>query len=137
VAQETHQLDTPARLLALRKSRSPLVAHLCRIHLPIPLSSRQVGHVSDVHLEQRTDLVALARDITRAQRTWWLLQKLEPRRAIRARLEELFDPARPRLRGNRPLDRASDVALDGFAREFCEFSQRLALQPAHSDVHRE
>src|SRR5271156_2203276 len=82
VAQEPHELDASTGLLALRESGSSLITHPRCIQLPVPFSPREIGHLGDLHRQQRTDLLALARDIFRAQRSRRFLQELQQRPPI-------------------------------------------------------
>lgn len=116
VAQETDQLDTAPRLLALTKPRRTLVAHLGSIQLPILFCAGQIRNLRNPHFEQLPDFLGLASDAARVQRTGWLLQEFNAGHTVGTRLKELFNPARPGCWGYRPLDRHGDLAFDCLAR---------------------
>ena len=89
--------------------------------MPIPFGAREIGHRGDLHREKRTYLLALARDVFRAERSRRLLQELQQREPIGAYLK-LVEPAVTRRRRYRPFDRGADLVLDLLTRPLCKFS---------------
>jgi hypothetical protein len=62
--------------LTLRESRSSVIAHPRCVHLPVPFSAANIGHLDKRHREKRADPLTFARDIFRAYRSRGFPQEL-------------------------------------------------------------